>query len=553
MKPDIRWQSLLALVGLALALMLLSYQVQSAALCTAVVPAAGGTFVEGMVGRPASLNPLLNDAYPVDRDLTGLIFDGLVSVEADGSLLPALAESWRYSEDGLTLTFTLREGATWHDGVPVTADDVAFTYGLMQADDFPGAAELRQLWQSVVIAVVDDQTVQFTLSQPYAPFIEATARAILPAHLLAEVDVAQLAEADFNRAPIGTGPFMVQPGQSWPSADRLRLTPNPAYWREGTQLSDLEFRFFATPEALLAAFRAGEVHAAHDLPPVLTPELLTAAGLRLFTSAAPRYTTILFNLSETGAPAVRAREVRQALAYGLDRHGLIDTVLSGQGLVFEGPFLPGTWAARPDLMTAYTFQPETAAALLDTAGWTFGDGMRFREGAPLSVRLVVLDQPEQRAVAEAVAQQWAALGVDAQLTLLPDLPALNAALTERNFDAVLLDIAPPADPDLYDFWSQEAIVRGHNYSGWNNRRASEALEAARQLLPVGERTVYYEAFLRQFDADLPALTLYQHATSYALSDQVQQAEIGRLGQPRDRFATLPAWFLAFREIAVSCS
>ncbi|MBP6788281.1 MAG: hypothetical protein KA170_11880, partial [Candidatus Promineofilum sp.] len=108
-------------------------------------------------------------------------------------------------------------------------------------------------------------------------------------------------------------------------------------------------------------------------------------------------------------------------------------------------------------------------------------------------------------------------------------------------------------PDLYDFWSQEAIVRGHNYGGWNNRRASEALEAARQLLSPGERSVYYEAFLRQFDADLPALTLYQHVTSYALSDQVQQAEIGRLGRPRDRFATLPAWFLTFREVTVSCS
>ena len=553
MKPDIRWQSLLALIGLALVLMLLSYQVQSAALCTAIIPAAGGTFVEGMVGRPASLNPLLSDAYPVDRDLTGLIFDGLVSVEADGRLSPALAESWAYSEDGLTLTFTLREGATWHDGVPVTADDVAFTYGLMQDDAFPGPAELRQLWQSVVISVIGDQHIQFTLSQPYAPFIEATSRGILPAHLLAEVEVADLAAAEFNRAPIGTGPFMVQPGQAWQSADRLRLTPNSAYWREGTQLSDLEFRFFATAEALLAAFRAGDVHAAHDLPPALMPELLTTTGGRLFTSTAPRYTALFFNLSETGAPAVRARKVRQALAYGLDRNGLIDTVLSGQGVVFEGPFLPGTWAERPDLMTAYTFQPETAAALLDTAGWTFGDGMRFREGAPLSLRLVALDQPEQRAVAEAIVEQWAALGIDAQLTLLPDLPALNAALTERAFDAVLLDIAPPADPDLYDFWSQEAIVRGHNYGGWNNRRASEALEAARQLLSPGERAVYYEAFLRQFDADLPALTLYQHVTSYALSDQVQQAEIGRLGRPRDRFATLPAWFLSFREIAVSCS
>ncbi len=126
------------------------------------------------------------------------------------------------------------------------------------------------------------------------------------------------------------------------------------------------------------------------------------------------------------------------------------------------------------------------------------------------------------------------------------------ALAGRDFDVALLDVAPPADPDQYDFWSQEAIVRGHNYAGWNNRRASEALETARQLLPQGERAVYYEAFLRQFDADLPALTLYQHVTSYALSDRVQEAEIGRLGQPRDRFLTLPAWFLSFREITVSC-
>ncbi len=552
MKPDIRWQSLLALVGLALVLMLLSYQVQSAALCTAVVPAAGGTFVEGLVGRPASLNPLLSDAYPIDRDLTGLIFDGLVSVEEDGRLVPALAESWVTSEDGLTLTFTLREGVTWHDGAPLTADDVAFTYGLMQSDAFPGPAALRQLWQSVTIAVINDQTIQFSLTQPYAPFIEATARGILPAHLLAEVDVADLAAADFNRAPIGTGPFMVQPGQAWADSGRLRLTPNPATWREGTQLSDLEFRFFATADDLLAAFNAGEVHAAHNLPPTLTPELLTAEGARLFTTAAPRYTALFFNLSETGTAAVRTREVRQALAYGLDRHGLVDTVLNGQGLVFEGPFLPGTWAAWPDLMTAYGLQPETAAALLDTAGWTFGDGGRFRDGGLLTLRLVAVDQPEQSAVAGAIAGQWAALGIDTQLTLLSDGDALSAALAERAFDVALLDIAPPADPDLYDFWSQEAIVRGHNYTGWNNRRASEALEAARQLLPQGERAVYYEAFLRQFDADLPALTLYQHVTTYALSDQVQQAEIGRLGQPRDRFATLPAWFLNFREIGVAC-
>ncbi len=553
MKPDIRWQTLLALVGLALVLMLLSYQVQSAALCTAVVPAAGGTFVEGIIGRPLTLNPLLSDPYPVDRQLGGLIYDGLVRMEADGTVAPALAESWAYSEDGLTLTFTLREGLTWHDGEPVTTEDVAFTYGLMQADDFPGPAELRQLWQSVAIEALDDQRIQFTLTQPYAPFIEATARGILPSHLLGDVAAADLPTLAFNRAPVGTGPFMVQPGQEWQSGDRLRLTPNPTYWREGTQLSDIEFRFFTDAGALLAAFRAGEVHAVNGLPPSLMPEVLSAEGVRLFTSLAPRYTALFFNLSETGAPSIRAKEVRQALAYGLDRNGLVDTALNGQGVVFDGPFLPGTWAARPELMTALSYQPETAIALLDSAGWMVGEGgQRTREGALLVLRVVTLDEAEQRVVAEEVVRQWSELGIDAQLTLAADLPELHQLLDSRSFDAALLEIAPAADPDLYDFWSQEAIVRGQNFSGWNNRRASEALEAARQTLPQNERAVYYEAFLRQFDADLPALALYRHLTSYVLSDTVQQAEIGRLDEPRDRFTTLPAWFLNFREINVSC-
>jgi len=144
------------------------------------------------------------------------------------------------------------------------------------------------------------------------------------------------------------------------------------------------------------------------------------------------------------------------------------------------------------------------------------------------------------------------LGIDTAVTLLPDAESLRAALDGGDFDVALLDVIPPADPDLYDFWSQEAIVRGHNYGSWNNRRASEALEAARQLVPQAERAVYYEAFLRQFDADLPALTLYRHVTNYVLSDTVQAAEIGRLQEPRDRFATLPAWFLSFREVPVNC-
>lgn len=552
MKPDIRWQALLAMAGLALVLMLLSYQVQSAALCTVTVPAAGGTFVEGVVGRPYSLNPLLSDPYPVDREITNLIFDGLVSYDETGQVIPALAESWSVSEDGLTITFNLRDGLKWHDGQPVTTADVAFTYGLMQDENFPGPAALKSLWQSVTIEAQDERTISFTTPQPYSPFFEAVTRGILPAHLLDDIDVAGLASIPFNQSPIGTGPFMVQAGQDWRNTGRLRLTPDPAHWREGTQIGDLEFRFFTTSDQLLDAFLAGEIHGINRLPATMTTEVAAESSARIFTSTSPRYSALFFNMSESGHPSLKTKEVRQALAYAIDREALIDSVLNGQGIVFEGPYLPNTWAARPDLMTRYSHQPETAATLLDAAGWA-GSGTRTREGQPLTLRLVALDDPEQTAVADEIIRQLANVGIDAQLTLASEPDSLRQLLAERNFDIVLAEVAPPDDPDLYDFWSQEAMIKGQNFGGWNNRRASEALEAGRQLFLQGERALYYEAFLRQFDADLPAFTLYQHVSTYVLSDRVNQAEIGRVRQPRDRYTTLPQWFLNYRDVTVSCA
>lgn len=551
MKPDIRWQTLLALTGLALVLMLLSYQVQSAALCLVSVPATGGTFIEGMIGRPQYLNPLLNDNYPVDRDLTSLIFDGLVSFDEVGNAIPALAESWSVSEDRLTYTFTLKDNLTWHDGTPVTTTDVAFTYGLMQDQEFAGLPSLRNLWQSITIDLIDDRQISFTLTQPYTPFLEATSRGILPAHLLSNIRPADLSTASFNDTPIGTGPFMVQAGQDWETTGRLRLTPNPTYWREGTILSDLEFRFFPDADSLVRAFQSGEIHAIHNLPPAITHSLSREPGVRIFTSIAPRYSAILFNQSDTGSPAIRTKEVRQAIAYALDRESLVDNALDGQGIVFEGPYLPENWAARPDLMTNYSHQLEAAGALLDAAGWT-GPGVRLREGQPLSLRLAIIDQPEQRAIAEGIAGQLADVGFDIQIYPLSSIDSLLETLSTRDFDLALVEIAPDNDPDLYDFWSQEATVRGQNYGGWNNRRASEALESGRQIFSQGERAPYYEAFLRHFDSDLPALTLYQHTTTYVLSDDVRQAEVGRVWLPRDRYRTLPQWFINYRDVSVSC-
>jgi peptide/nickel transport system substrate-binding protein len=130
--------------------------------------------------------------------------------------------------------------------------------------------------------------------------------------------------------------------------------------------------------------------------------------------------------------------------------------------------------------------------------------------------------------------------------------SLTEMLRERAFDLALVDVSPPGDPDLYDFWSQEAIIEGQNYSGWNHRRASEALEAARQLTTQDERRPYYEAFLRFYDSDLPALTLFQQVTTYGISESVQEAEIGLFSSPRERYDSLANWFVSFQEVPVVC-
>lgn len=553
MKPDIRWQLLLAVAGIGLVLALLTFQVQTAGLCSVRVPASGGVFAEGMVGSPHYLNPLLADNNPVDREITSLVFDGLTRYEK-GQLLPALAESWEIGEDGRTVLFTLRDDVVWHDGEPFMAADVAFTYGLLQDDEFPGSSSLKRFWQSVTIRPVGEYQIAFELQEPYAGFLDATTRGIMPAHLLEDVTAAALPDVEFNRQPVGTGPFIVEPGQNWQQDRSLSLTPNPGAWREGSRIANLLFRFYVDEPSLLTAFEQGEIQAINSVSPTMFAEVAQLPQARLFTATAPRYTTLLFNQTDSGSPATQSVEVRRALAHGLDRETLVDDTLNGQGVLQTGPYLPTSWAYNPALLTLYGSQPISATTGLDAAGWTLTEGetMRRNGESAMVLRFLVYDTPTNRKLAGKIAEEWTELGAAPQLTLFSDWQSYQQALRDRNFDVALVDVNPPGDPDLYDFWSQEAIINGQNYAGWNRRRASEALEDGRQVWELGERRPYYDSFLRYYDEDLPELTLFQHVYTYTINEAVEGVEIGLIDHPRDRYLSMADWILLYRDVTVSC-
>lgn len=558
MKPNIRLQILLALVCMGLILSLLTVQVQTASLCSVTVPAQGGTLTEGIVGKPQYLNPLLADKNSLDQALVNLIFDGLTRYDEHGQIVPALAQSWAISEDGLTITFILRDNLFWHDGTAVTTTDVAFTYRLLQNPNFPSLPGEVNLWQAVTITPLTATEIAFTLPKPYSPFLEATTRGIVPAHILSNVTAETVLDHPFNQSPIGTGPFMVE-NNNWINNGRLHLQPNPLYWHDGVQLEAVELRFYPTVAEMIADYDAGSLLAINDITPDILPQIAPLKEIRLFSAPAAQFTQLVFNLTDSGMPALQDVRLRQALAYGLDREQLVDTAWNGQGVPFEGPYLPESWAYNPSRLTVYATNPLSATALLDESGWLLAEDtpLRQQEGVSLTLDLLFPDDPMYQTLATGIAQQWAQLGIG--ITLVPTTSIhYQGALTTRAFDLALVEVDPIGDPDLYDFWSQEAIIRGNNFGGWNNRRASEALEEGRQLWVQTERQQRYNRFLFYYNEDVPALTLFQHIYTYGISSAVNQlsgtglAEIGLIHQPRDRYKTMSQWFLVYRDVLVSC-
>ena len=210
MSRHVRWQAILAILGLLLIISLLGYATYT--YTSQEVPARGGVYIEGVAGNPRYINPVLCQYNQVDRDLCALVFEGLLRFDERGDLQPGLAESWEVSPASDVFTFTLRPDARWHDGLRVTTEDVRFTVELMQDPDLQVLPDLAVLWRSVIATPIDDRVITFQLSEPYAPFPDYTASrwfGVVPKHYWERYRPRELAEAQLNTQPIGSGPFRV--------------------------------------------------------------------------------------------------------------------------------------------------------------------------------------------------------------------------------------------------------------------------------------------------------------------------------------------------------
>lgn len=531
MIKHIRWQLLLALLGAVLVATSLGYLALTRT--TVLVPAAGGTYIEGLAGRPQYLNPILSQYNDVDRDLCALIFNGLTDINEKGEIVPDLALGWEVSDDGLTYTFHLRRGVRWHDEQVFTAADVVFTIRAMQDSDYQGVPYLAELWRSVAVQKLDDYTVQFTLREPYAPFMDYTSVGILPAHLLEKVPAHDLPRNLFNTRPVGTGPFRAVEV----TRTQVTLEANPGYYGPHPTVRQVQFRFYPDHASLLSAYERGEIQGISQVLPQYISQMRAYPDLKLYSAQLWGYSTIFLNLNNPDAPFFQEREVRQALLYGLDRQRLIDDVLGGQGIVAHSPIMTGDWAYDPRIYR-YPYSPTRARALLDEAGWheptvteqlqweekhlrEHGKGnqdegssqagtaplIRKKKDIPLRFVLLTNDDPAHVKLVEEIARQWAEIGVEAIPRVVSFATLTSEHLHPRRFDAVLVDVELTPDPDPYPFWHETQVQDGQNYAGFANRDVSEWLEAARQITDQEQRIVLYRQFQEVFATEVPSLIL----------------------------------------------
>jgi peptide/nickel transport system substrate-binding protein len=538
----LRWQAIIAILGIALLVALLRYTAYN--FTSVTVPDKGGTLVEGMAGNPQYLNPLLSQYNQVDAVLCTLLFNGLTRLDQRGDVLPDLAESFAVSPDGLVYDFRLRNGLYWHDGVAVTAGDVLHTVGMMQDTSFPGVSWLSTLWRAVEVTAPegpDGLAIRFTLEEAYAPFLDYTTIGLLPAHLWEKVPVEDMMASQLNTRPVGTGPFLL----TSITATHAELVPNSTFYGPRPYLEGMTIRFYPDHQSLLPAYDRGEIDAVSWIHAEETTNAAKRQDINLFSAPISGYTLIYLNQANPNTPFFGETGVRQALLLGLNRQQLIDDVLRGQGLLAHSPILPGTWASDPD-MKHYAYAPDEAKALLDAAGWVDadGDGVREKEDKKLAFVLLGSDTP----ILEAIAAQWAEIGVHAapQGVTLAGLTA--DFLVPRTFDAALVHWELSGDPDPYPLWHGTQVKTGQNYAGWENRQADEAIERARSLADREARRQLYLEWQRIFADEVPSLLLYHPVYTYGVRNKLRDVQMGPLNTPGDRFQSIAGWYIVTKRV-----
>ena len=487
----------------------------------------GGSFIDASTGDIQTINPLLAEDE-ISIGIVGLVYDGLIGVDVrTGEPAPTgLADSWEIAPDGRTYTFHLNEGARWHDGTDVTADDVQFSFDALANLEVGSSYTQSFLDATESWRVIDENTFEVVASEPLYTFLYNLVTWIIPKHVWEGIPVADWRTdggstgQDPSRV-VGSGPFKFQ---EWRQGESVTLVRNDDYYGNVPYLDSYRLIVWPDQTAVINALVNGEVDAA-GLEPADIEIVKATEGLQVATVPTAGFNFYLTNLDPEKSEFFLDKRVRQALLYGLDRQAIADEILLGNAEVAQGTQPVISPAYAPDrLTTIYDYDPQKAIALLADAGWTDtdGDGIVDKDGTPFAFDMIYPSgSPTADQELAYMQDAWGAIGVDASPRAL-EFPALVDILTEdHNFDIAVLAFGWDATFLQDMMFGCDQYEGGFNAVRYCNETVDEINEEAMRTFDDDARRELMIEVTNLINEDLPVAVTHFTNDNIGYSDRLQ--------------------------------
>ncbi len=484
-------------------------------------PVNGDMYVASSIGDASYLNPILATDQ-TSGTINNLIYNGLLKYDKDLKITGDLAESWTVSKDGLTITFHLRPGVTWHDGQPFTSADVQFTYNKLidPAVKTPYGADYL-LVRSLVTP--DPLTVRVTYKEPFAPSLESWMIGIVPKHIFAGTDFNTAAA---NRAPVGTGPFIFK---EWKTDEKIVLEANASYFEGKPFIKKYVLRIIPDQSVEFLEMRQQNIDEIG-----LSPDQYRAYD-EFFTHYNrfnyPSFSYVYMGFNQQN-PLYKNRDFRLAIASALDKTQIIDGVLLRMGTAATGPFVPQSWAYDPAVKD-FPFDPAKARTLLKELGFadTNNDGFLEYKGAPWSLTIMTNQGNKMRQLTcEIIQSQLKAVGLKVNIRVVEWSAFIHQFIDKKNFDCVVLGWSLGRDPDQYSIWNSKQTNEGqYNFISYANPKVDALLERGRRTFNQTERQKIYRALHRELHDDIAYIYLYYPLSLPAVNKRFIGPEVTAAG------------------------
>lgn len=470
----------------------------------------GGQLKYGSLQEPNTLNPLLSDLLAT-AEVGRMVFSGLVITGEKGEWLPDLAvavptsANGGVSPDGLKVTYHLRQGVTWHDGIPFTAEDVKFTWQLIMNRKVNVVS--REGYDRIsAVDTPDPYTVVITFKEYYAPYLTLFST-ILPKHKLD--NSGDVNKAAFNRAPIGTGPFKFK---NWQVAEAIVLEANPNYYRGKPVLDGIVYKIIPDASLLLTQLKSGELDIVGNIAFSFLEQIKAIDGIRTVISPTMVWEHMDFNLDNTLFQDVR---VRKAIASAIDRQAIVGNVLKGAASPAYGDQSPLSWAYNP-MQQPPARDLNAARELLTQAGWVPGpDGIMMKDNKKLAFSLTVPTGNKQREqTAQKIAEQLKEAGIAVEVRPVEATQFFSEILKSRRFETAIYAWVAGVDPDNKNLWHSRKIPSpanafdGQNYPGWRNPEVDKLADLGAKTVDVAARKDIYFRIQDLIREDCPVVPLY---------------------------------------------